>query len=466
MFDDEDEELFDGDLNEDVDRFEAFLKGEMIGFLDSDRWEALIDHYIISGQYNKARICAEEAMTQFSFNSQFKLRQAQAFSGMGKLKEAIKLLSEMEQVGSPSFELLLTKASVFSQLKDSENAIKYYKEALNIAEAEDKDEVYLDLAMEYENKGKYQLAINVLREAIETNPLNEGAVYEMAHCYEQMGNNEASLQCYSDYIDENPYSFTAWYNLGNAYSRDEDFEKAIWAYDYCLLINDKFGPVFFNLGNAYLGLDKYTKAIEAFGKSIDLDGDDPIALCYMGECHEQLNELELAKHYYNRSLELAPLLPDAWLGLGIVKDLEGNTREGLTLLLKANDLDPENPGICHVLAGAYEKLEERETANTYYELSLNLDSDDEECLMNYINFLKKDSVMNALKYLEAHEKVSAENEIIPILKINLFYELGRKVDAVNLFKSCLIEDKEKAVELFEIYPSLKTAPEFVLLGDQ
>ena len=125
MFDDEDEELFDGDLGEDVERFEAFLKGEMIGFLDSDRWEALIDHYIMGGQYNKARICAEEALTQFSFNIHFMLRKAQAYSGLGKLKEAINMLSEIEQIGTPSFELLLTKASVFSQLKDSENAIKY-----------------------------------------------------------------------------------------------------------------------------------------------------------------------------------------------------------------------------------------------------------------------------------------------------------------------------------------------------
>jgi tetratricopeptide (TPR) repeat protein len=288
----------------------------------------------------------------------------------------------------------------------------------------------------------------------------------MAHCYEQMGDFDASVKCYSDYIDENPYSFTAWYNLGNAYSRDEDYEKAIWAYDYCLLINEKFGPVYFNLGNAYLGLDKYTKAIEAFGKCIDLDGDDPIALCYMGECHEQLNELDLAKHYYNRSLELAPNLPDAWLGLGIVKDLEGDTREGLTLILKANELDPDNPGIYHVLAGAYEKLEERETANDYYEMSLNLDPDDEECLINYTNFIKVESVLDALKFIEAHEKVTAENEIIPILKVSVLYELGRKDESLALFKECLEENREKALELFDINPSLKNVSEFVLLGDQ
>ena len=33
-----------------------------------------------------------------------------------------------------AFELLLTKASVFSQLKDSNNAIKYFRAALNEAD--------------------------------------------------------------------------------------------------------------------------------------------------------------------------------------------------------------------------------------------------------------------------------------------------------------------------------------------
>lgn len=466
MFDDNEEENFNGDLKEDVKRFEAFLKGSSMGFLDSDRWEALIDHFVITGQYSKVLTCADEALTQFSYNNQFKLRKAQAFSGLGKLKESLNLLSELESFGMSSFELTLTKASVFSQLKDSNSAIKYFKMALEMALPEDRDEVYLDLAMEYQNIGKYQLAINVLKEAIKVNPRNEGAVYEIAHCFEQLGDFTTSVQCYSDYIDENPYSFTAWYNLGNAYSRLENYEKAIWAYDYCLLINDKFGPVYFNLGNAYLGLEKYTKAIESFGKCVELDGEDPIALCYLGECHEQLNELELASHYYKRSVELAPSLPDAWLGLGIVLDLEGKTREGVKLILKALELDPENSGIHHVLAGAYEKMNERDEAQQHYESSLLFDPYDEECLINYTDFLKEVSIMEALNFLEAHEKITDDRLITSVIKVNLYWDLGKKQDSLNLFKVCLEEDREKANELFEINPALKNVKEFVLLGDQ
>jgi tetratricopeptide (TPR) repeat protein len=466
MFDDEEDEYNDGNVNEDLKRFEAFLSGGEMGFLDSDRWEALIDHLIIAGQYQKALTASEEALTQFSYNGLFKLRRAQAFSGIGKLKEAIQQLSELERLGMPSFELLLTKASVFSQLKDSNNAIKYFRAALNEAQPEDRDEIYLDLAVEYENVGNWRDALKVLEEAIRKNPHNEGAIYEIAFCYDQLGEYEKSIQCYSNFIDENPYSFTAWYNLGNAYLKVENYEQAIWAYDYCILINDDFGPVYFNLGNAYLSLDKYTKAIESFETSIRLDGDDPMAYCYVGESYEQLEQYDLAKHYYQRSLELAPLLPEGWLGLGIVEDLEGRTKEGLVLLHKAAELAPENSGIIHVLAGAYEKLEEYEQASDYYQMALGLDSTDTECLMNFVNLLEQTkSLVEAKSFLDAFEETEPNNSYIPLLKINLWWKMGEKKGALELFKQCIDRDRKQALELFEINPDLKNVTEFVLLAD-
>lgn len=468
MFDDEENEddFFDSNLSEDLERFESLKKGEPMGFLDSDRWEALIDHLLMNGQYKNAAKCAEEAASQYSYNLLFKLRISQSYSAMGKLKEAINMLSELEKGGLDSFELLLTKASVFSMLKDSKNAIKYFKSALNVAEEEDKDEVYLDLAMEYSNALDYKSALVVLKQAISENPMNEAAIYEIAYCYDQMGEFEKSIKCYSDFIDDNPYSFTAWYNMGNAYSKMENFEKAIWAYDYCLLINDEFGPAYFNLGNAYLSNDKYTKAIENFHKSIELDGDDPIAFCYIGECHEQLKELDLAKLFYEKSLELAPLLPDAWLGLGIVEDLNDRTKEGIVLILKAAELDPENASVFHVLAGAYEKIEMYDEAYENYELSLALDPLDEECLMNYINLISLTSWKNALEYLEEFQQLNPANSYIDLLKVNVLWQLDRKSESLELFKKSLIENRIKALELFEINSDLKSVTEFVLLSDK
>lgn len=466
MFEEEDDDFFEGNLNEDIERFEAYLKGSSLGFFDSERFEGIIDHFLIQGQYSKAKEAAEIAINQYPFTTLFQLRKAQSMSGLGQLKEALTLINQIEKMEEAKGELLLTKASIFSQLKDSKNAIKYYRAALAHLELDERDDIYIDLAMEYELDNDYNSAIKVLREAIAMNPHNEGAIYEMAFCYDQLEEYDRSIDCYSNFIDENPYSYTAWYNLGNAYSKLENYEKAIWAYDYCIIINEDFSPVYFNLANAYLSMDKYNMAIENFTKCIDLEGDDATAYCYIGECYEQLGQLDLAKHHYQKSLELAPMLPDAWLGLGILEDLNGNTQEGIVLIHKALELDPNNAGICCVLGTAYQKLEKNDEALTYYYLALEVEPEDEESLINVIQILSERSLLEAFNYLRENEIGLLLNRSFNLLRVSILYQMGASQQALELFAVCVAENLEKAQELFTINPELLNVQEFVHLADK
>jgi hypothetical protein len=93
MFDDDEDDFSDSNLNEDLEQFEAHLKGKTIGFLDSDRLEAIIDHYIINGQYSKAKSAADHGVYHFQYNPVFTLRKAQAMSGMGLLNDALELMN-------------------------------------------------------------------------------------------------------------------------------------------------------------------------------------------------------------------------------------------------------------------------------------------------------------------------------------------------------------------------------------
>ena len=277
MFDDDDDENGEKYLKQDLDKFESHLKGKEIGFMDSDRIEAIIDHFLINGNYSRAKAATELALVHFSYNHLFHLRKAQALSGLGKLNEALEITDNIENFGMLSFEYFLTKASLFSQLRDSKNAIKNYNLAIDAAVEEDIDDIYLDIAMEYQNLGEFKEAISVLKTALEVNSENEGALYEIAFCYDQLGDYNLAIECYTQFIDENPYSFTAWYNLGNAYSKVDNYVKALWAYDYSILINSNFGPAHFNLANAYLAQEKFYKAIEHFNECMRIDGDDATA---------------------------------------------------------------------------------------------------------------------------------------------------------------------------------------------
>ena len=141
------------------------------------------------------------------------------------------LAQAQEKTDSLNPEIYITKASVFSQLRDHEKAIKYFEKAIEVSndfEMEDVDDIRFDLALEYENVQDYASAIRELAKILENTPDNEAAIYEIAYCYERTGNFDQCIEFYNKYIDNNPYSFTAWYNLGNIYFLKNNIEKAVW----------------------------------------------------------------------------------------------------------------------------------------------------------------------------------------------------------------------------------------------
>lgn len=462
MFDWEDEPQ-DSHLSEDLERFEAQLAQNSVGFYDSDRLEAIIDHYLINGNYSKATAAADVGILQYPFYALFLIRKAQAMSGLGQLREALSVLSQAEKIELGSTELVLTKAAIFSQLRDSQRAVKYYREALELAEKEDKDEIYLDLATELEQLRDFLGAIEVLEEAMRLNPKNEGALYELAFCFDQLGDYNRAIRSYRDFLDENPYSFTAWYNLGNTFSKAENYPDAIMAYEYCVAINDTFSPAYFNMGNAHLTLEQYKESIDCFFKCVEIDGDDALTYCYLGEAYEQMEELSLAWEYYQKSLNLAPNLAEAWLGLGIVKDLQGKPKESLHYIERALEIEPAMDGYYHVYAGALENCEMYEEAEQAYLACLRLESSNEDAFFDYVDFLLEYHPTRVRAFVEAflveHNLFFA---LLPVIYLN--WLSGRMPEAVMLFTEAYAKDPVKTKDVFTRYPELMDVPEFVNLS--
>jgi len=464
MFENEDESSHK-DLNKDLELFERYLDGQDIGFIDSDRIESIIDYYIINSQYQKGKDISDFGIKIFPYNSIFKLRKAQAMSGLGLLSNALKIINELEKIESYNAELYLTKATLLSQLRDSKNAIKYYRLALDQCSSEEKDDIYVDMAMEYEHNQNFNGAINILNEALKFNPNNEFALSELSYCYEKEDKNEEAIKEITLFIDENPYSFSAWYHLGNAYLRTEKFDKAVWAFDYSLLINDSSAPAHFNLASTYISMEKFRKSIEHFQRSLDLDGEEPMAYCYMGEAYEQLEELELAKNCYKKSIELSPTFSQAWLGLGIIEDLNDNTNEGISLFLKALEYSPDNAGIHHVLASAYEKCNKKDLADTHYKKSLELDSTDMQCLGDYMTFLISIDLNKSCEFISSFNEINGQDTQSWIWEVNVKWLTGKKQEAIGLFSISCDTDKQKALCLFDINPMFLEIPEFISLSE-
>lgn len=462
MSEEEENEFYNNQFQSSLKRFEEELEQNTPGFYDSDLLEQFIDHYLMKNQIKKAMKVCDHALYQFPYSNLFKLRLAQIYSAIGQLEDSLEILEELSYYEYSSSELYATKATVYSQLKKHNRAIEFFKLAISHSEDEEKDELFLDLAMEYETIGEFDNAIKVLQDILTINPNNEAALYEIAYCYDLTKQFDKAVEFYNKYIENHPYSFTAWYNLGNTYCKIENFDKAVWAYDYCLIINDRFSSAYFNMGNALGNLGKYIEAIEAYKKCVDIDGEDAITFNYIGECYEKLENYDSALIFYNKSIELNSELADPWLGIGIIKDVQGKTNEAINFFKKAVALQDDNYDYWHVLAEAYEKVELFEEAIAAYETVIELsDFVNTDAISSLVKIKLENDPQEALDYLDSLQNDQHLNNKLATLKVYVLWKNQLFTDSLNLFESLVIGNKDSIKNLFLHFPEAKELTEFI-----
>lgn len=125
-----------------------------------------------------------------------------------------------------------------------------------------------------------------------------------------------------------------------------------------------------------------------------------MVLCGIGVCLEKMERIEDALGWYNRALEIDPLLSDAWYGLGVCYELQGNYPDSINNLRKAVELSPESEEYWFSLAEALERDEQTDPAIDAYQQALAID----------------------MAYFEARAQL-----------MNLYFRLGRSDAAFQLF---------------------------------
>lgn len=470
MFEDDDEEeLFDAHFHAELERYEKMIRNSESYYFDAEVLEQIIDHFIVKNQVKNGLNAIEFAKSQHPHNLVYDLRKAQIFTTTGKLKESLLILQALEKADPYNPEVFITKASVFSQLRDHDKAIRYYEKAIDVSADygdEEIDDIRFDLALEYENIHDYQSAIKVLSKILEHSDDNEAAIYEIAYCYERLGNFDKCIEFYTLYIDNNPYSFTAWYNLGNIYFLKNNPEKALWAYDYAIVINEDFSSAHFNMANTLMQMGEYEKAVESYRRCIEIDGDEALTLSYLGEALERLERYEEALFYYEQSKSLNPELAESWLGIGIIRELQGNAAEAISYLEQAVRLQPENANYRLVLAECLHKNGRKSEALTELELAVELDPGYSDAIALLATVYAEDDLVKAIRYLETQKDIQQLENKVRLCLAAIYYKSGRRTDALLLFESELKMDKESAKTLLLYLPEAEHIPEFIQLIQQ
>ncbi|MEE4196082.1 MAG: tetratricopeptide repeat protein [Bacteroidales bacterium] len=447
------EDFFSDEPNDLVNRYEDMIKNKRQYFFDVYEFENIIDYYIEINKANNALNVVQFASKQHPGSIAIQLKKAQVFIDKGFAKQALRIIHGLEQIESTNPEIFLLKGTAFTMLKQYQEAMLAFDQAVENAFEEDKVDTLNTIAQDFEQFGKYTLALNYLHQALELDPSNIMFLYDIAYCYEKAGKIKDSLKFYHQYLDKEPFSENAWYNLGILYTKLDNYKEAIDAFEYAIAINPDFSLAYFSLANALSEDEQYYKAILNYQEFIEIDEDSPEVYTYIGNCWESLDQRELAMESYDKALGIDNKFPDAISGKASVMFQRKKYDIALKMILKALDIDHSNPDYHYLLGNIYSAQDKKNLALKAYQKAYELDSTERDFIL---------ALSDAYLYYKNYDKAIAiliqgikDNKKSSILHYRLAgtYLLARKSKpAVQYFEKGLKLNPLYYFEIFTVCP--------------
>ncbi len=152
-----------------------------------------------------------------------------------------------------------------------------------------------------------------------------GKYLDMALNYNKKGKSKKALKCWEKVLQVKPDYLTGWVMMGQDYEKLEDLDKARECYDKVLKINpshqdakwlkENLGEqILYDKGKELLKNKKFNKALGYFNRAIKKDQDNGLAWSYKGSTLIFLNRYEEANKVFDKAIELDPSRADNWIG--------------------------------------------------------------------------------------------------------------------------------------------------------
>ncbi len=317
--------------------------------LTAEAWMLLGNQYFAEGAFDAAFIAYKQAVQKEPNNPR-------ALYGLGRVQLRLGLLN-------PAIENLKRAIALDSQ---------YLPTYLALAEA------YLQLANESddENLKKLQLskALSVLNDAKKIAP-EDPAVYNLEGLIrEAMGDHARAIQAFKKAVELDPKNARAHYNLALAYLSQGKLDEAIAALEEAVKAAPENSYLRARLGALLAVKGELDRAEEVLTEAVRMDPKNSLAWDYLGQVRLKKGDYAGAIAALKKAVELAPLAyPEAYFYLGQAYLELGDAEKARFYLTKAVVLASKNADYRYWLGVANEKLGDLEGARAQYQEALKLD---------------------------------------------------------------------------------------------
>lgn len=455
-------EKFENDEKPDiVIKFEEKEKETESYYFDVEDYGEIIDYYVRNNSFDKAFDICKIAEKQHPENSSIMIRKAQILIENKKPGKGLEILDKVENTAAYSLEIVMLRGIANVYINNVNKAIMYFDLAIQEVEKTNDEEYFLhDIALTFMQKEHYGIALRYLKKAYKINPTFSVIAYDIGFCLEKIDRDKESVRYLRKFLKEHPYSKIAWYNLGVVYKKLQKFDEAIEAYDYAYAIDDNFSSPLYNKAYILIRQKKYSEAIEVYHDFLKIEPDNYPVYCFIGECYENLNDIESAEKNYLKSLELNSEFADAWYGLGMLKVYKSRYKESLKFFQNAAKYDKTNSGYWFTLAKVYNNLNKRPEAEMLFKKTISVEPFNTDFWIAYAEFkFTSKKVKSAILILKEAKNYIPDDAIIDYKLAAYLFSAEKNTLAYRFLKQALKNDF-KAHKLFlEYYPQGKANQE-------
>jgi len=319
-------------------------------------------------------------------------------------------------------------------------------------DTEDLEDVYMNIAFEYENLGNFDKAIEFMKKVLEINPVHDFVPAELSLFFDLADRSDEGIEFLKSKIDNEPFAKGLWLGLGMSYRANGKSDEALNCFDYVLAIDEDDLNGWFHKATTYLLEKKYAAALDCYQKILDVAPEEAATLFNMAECYERMKEHEKAREHLRKVLQIEPESSQATIALTMSYYNQGEKNKAYSVLQDALQKNPNAANFHAALGELYCENKDFDSGLPHVFRAVELTKDQPEFIATVCYAMIDAGLQSeALNFIES--KVVQQSEKYPRLIlirgiVNL--KTNRKEEAMNDLLIAFLMDPSN-VEWFKNY---------------
>jgi tetratricopeptide (TPR) repeat protein len=294
----------------------------------------------------------------------------------------------MSRAVTSTILILLASVCAFSQTRTT---IRHGKETIN--DVTDDQPTEISRAEEAIQKNDFAAAEPLLKKAIQRDPKNYQAWFDLGFVYNRLGRRDESIHAYRQSVAAKPDVFESNLNLGLMLARSnspeaEPFLRAAAKLKPTAHVEEGQARAWLSLGHL-LENTKLDEALDAYQKAAGLTPKDPEPHLSAGLLRERRKDFTGAEADYKQVLVLDPRSNEAVIGLTNIYMKSGRMAEAEPLLRQLSAERPDDAGLHLQLGRVLAAQGKKDEAITEIQSALKLSPSDSETQRDLADMLKE-----------------------------------------------------------------------------